>query len=178
MRLIPQPHWAPVPVSDLPHREVFFPYTDSEFPTLQLVPIPSCAASLKKALLHLLDMLPSGINKGSFPSAFPPPGWSSPALAASPHTPCAPAPHQPGGPPLGLLQYLSVSLVLGSLIPLDNTQYYPWWSLVTISKHSSQETRLGLSNPRSNGPESKKISRHQIRSAVVVPPNLTGNSFW
>lgn len=61
-------------------------------------------------LLHLLDMLLSGSSKGSIPSA----GWSTQALAASPHTPCAPAPNQHGRSPLGSPWYLCVPPVLGS----------------------------------------------------------------
>lgn len=43
------------------------------------------------------------------PSAFPSPCWTSLPLAASPPTSCALAPDQPGGPSLGLVQYLSLS---------------------------------------------------------------------
>lgn len=70
-----------------------FPNYNWEFPALQLLTAPSSRhhAPLKRTWLFLPYSLPADRIKSSLLSAFPSPGWTRPALAASPCTPSVPA---------------------------------------------------------------------------------------
>lgn len=87
---IPQPLWA---TSSNSLWKFSFPNSKWEFPALQLASVPSSChrAPPKTIWLCLPYTLPADSNQGSLPSAFLSPALSSPAFAASPRTPCAPA---------------------------------------------------------------------------------------